>query len=102
MGWGGWIRCKKSKLSPAWAWAWAELGNNNTVSFLVGGGVQSHDHVIGWVSQMSPWQLESVQDGLRNLPLKFVQNRNWAYDLGDEKDGAAEDVEDLRFEGGWH
>ena len=25
--------------------------------------------------QMSPWQLESVEEGLRNLPLKFGQNR---------------------------
>ena len=24
--------------------------------------------------QMSPWQFKSIQDGLRNLPLKFGQN----------------------------
>ena len=24
---------------------------------------------------MSPWKLESVHDGPRNLPFKFVQNR---------------------------
>ena len=34
--------------------------------------------------QMSLWQLESVQDGPRNLPLKFGQNRvSNSWDIAD-------------------
>ena len=34
--------------------------------------------------QMSPWQLESVLDGPRNLPLKFGQNRaSKSWDIAD-------------------